>query len=132
MKSWFGREPANEPPAHGGNLEAYKSGRSDERGAIQRDGATAGRAVSEGYDRGLREERLRHRGSPLLGLLTIVLLLLAVATIVLVVKTGSFSGAGAVLDNIVQPPLHAAADKTGAALEGAGQSIRNDPVPARP
>lgn len=90
------------------------------------------RAVNDGYDRGQREERLRHPGSPLLGLLTIVLLFMGLLMIVLVIKTGSFTSAGSVLDHVIQPPVHAAAEKAGSALENAGKAIKNDPPPAHP
>ncbi len=132
MQSWFEHTPKSEPPATSDELGAYKAGRADERGSIRQDSSHMDRAVNDGYDRGQREERLRHPGSPLLGLLTIVLLLLALLMIVLVIKTGSFTSAGSVLDHVIQPPVHAAAEKAGSALENAGKAIKNDPPPAHP
>jgi hypothetical protein len=62
-------------------------------------------------------------------LITIVLVVLAIAVLFLAAKTGSFSSAGAVIDNMLQRPVHAAADKAGSALEKAGQSLRNSAPP---
>ena len=132
MQSWFERTPKGETQVTSDELGAYKAGRADERGSIRQDSSHVDRAVNDGYDRGQREEKLRHPGSPLLGLLTIVLLFMALVMIVLVVKTGSFTNAGAVLDHIIQPPVHAAAEQAGSALENAGKSIRSDPAPAHP
>jgi hypothetical protein len=135
MRSWFGRRLATDPgalstdglPANG--LDAYREGRADERQRLQKDGVQVDRAASDAYDRGRRDERLRHRGSPLLALITIVLVVIAVAIIFLAIKTGSFSNAGAVIDNLIQTPVHAAADKAGSALETAGQSIKSSAPP---
>ena len=135
MRTWFGRrlvtdQPALTPdglPANG--LEAYKEGRADERQRLQRDGVHVDRAAADAYDRGRRDERLRHRGSPFLALLTILLVVIAIAIIFLAIKTGSFSNAGAVIDNLIQNPVHAAADKAGSALENAGQTIKSSAPP---
>jgi hypothetical protein len=125
MRSWFERPLASEPATRVDELGAYKDGRADERGRLRQEGPHLDRAVGEAYDRGRREERLRHRGSPLLAFLTLVLVLIALAVLLLAVRTGSFSNAGAVLDNLVQRPVHTAADKAGSALEAAGQNIKN-------
>jgi hypothetical protein len=138
MRSWFGRRlsadpavlPADGLPANG--LDAYREGRADERQRLQRDGVHVDRAANDAYDRGRRDERLRHRGSPLLAFVTIVLVVIAVAILFLAIKTGSFSNAGAVIDNMIQNPVHAAADKAGSALENAGQSIKSSAPPSHP
>ena len=138
MRSWFGRPLATDPaalsadglPANG--LEAYKEGRADERQRLQKDGVHVDRAASDAYDRGRRDERLRHRGSPLLALITIILVVMAIAIIFLAIQTGSFSNAGAVIDNLIQPQVNAAADKAGSALEHAGQSIKSSAAPSKP
>ena len=138
MRSWFGRRPETNPavlPADGlpaNGLDAYREGRADERQRLQKDGVHVDRAVGDAYDRGRRDERLRHRGSPLLALITIILVVIAVAIIFLAIKTGSFSNAGAVVDNLVQKPVNAAADKAGSALENAGQSIKSSATPTKP
>ncbi len=138
MRSWFERRMATDPavvsseglPANG--LDAYKEGRADERQRLQKDGVHVDRAASDAYDRGRRDERLRHRGSPLLAILTIILVVIALAIIFLAIKTGSFSNAGAVIDNMIQSPVHAAADKAGSALENAGQSIKSSADTSKP
>jgi len=134
MRSWFGRQLATDPvvaPANG--LDAYREGRADERQRLQRDGLQVDRAATDAYDRGRRDERLRHRGSPLLAIITLVLVVIAVAILFLAIKTGSFSNAGAVLDNLIQNPVHAAADKAGSALENAGQNLKESaPPPSHP
>jgi hypothetical protein len=133
MRSWFGRRLVTDPataatvPADG--IEAYREGRADERQRLQRDGLQVDRATSDAYDRGRRDERLRHRGSPLLALITIILVVIAVGILFLAAKTGSFSNAGAVIDNMIQNPVHAAADKAGSALENAGQSLKSSAPP---
>jgi hypothetical protein len=136
MRSWFGRRLVAEPgvlpsdtvPASG--LDAYREGRADERQRLQRDGVHVDRATGDAYDRGRRDERLRRRGSPLLAILTILLVVMAIAILFLAIKTGSFSNAGAVIDNLIQPQVHAAADKAGSALENAGQSIKKSAAPS--
>jgi hypothetical protein len=135
MRSWFGRRLATDAallpgeglPASG--LDAYREGRADERQRGQRDGVHVDRAASDAYERGRRDERLRHRGSPFLAFVTIVLVVMAVAILFLAIKTGSFSNAGATIDNLIQTPVHAAADKAGTALENAGQSIKGSAPP---
>jgi hypothetical protein len=120
-------------PAVGVNeLDAYKDGRADERGRVQRDNLAVDRVAIDAYDRGLRDERHRHRGSPVLALITFILVCIALAVIVLAVKTGSFSNAGAAIDNLVRPPVQAAADRTGTALENAGKKIKNDAGSSQP
>jgi hypothetical protein len=97
MRSWFGRRLATDsavlPPdgLPGNGLEAYREGRADERQRLQRDGVHVDRATVDAYERGRREERLRHRGSPFLALITILLVVMAVAILFLAIKTGSFS-----------------------------------------
>ncbi len=138
MRSWFGRRlaadqaalPADALTANG--LEAYREGRADERQRLQRDGVHIDRAANDAYERGRQHERLRHRGSPFLALLTIVLVVIALAILFLAIKTGSFSNAGAVIDNLIRTPVHAAADKAGSALENAGKSIKSSAAPTQP
>jgi len=131
MRSWFGGRPA---VANDG-LGAYKEGREDERARVDREVAAARQdgaaarvdrgAINDAYDRGRREERLRHRGSPLLGLVTFILVVIALAVLVLAVRNGSFAGAGAVIDRLIQAPVQGAADKAGNALQNAGQNLKD-------
>lgn len=128
MRSWFGRPPA--PTEE--RLDAYKEGRADERAHIRDPGtapvaAGADRgAITEAYDRGRREERLRRRGSPLLGFITLVLVIIALAVLILAIRAGSFAGAGAQIDTLLQSPVHNAADRAGNALQNAGRSLKDN------
>ena len=116
-------------------VEAYKQGRADERATVDRDTVAARQddtavrvdrgAINDAYDRGRREERLRHRGSPVLGLITAILVIIALAVLILAVRTGSFAGAGAVIDHLIQAPVQGAADKAGNALQNAGQNLKD-------
>jgi hypothetical protein len=131
MRSWFGRRLVTEPAvAPEDGLNAYREGRADERQRLQRDGLQVDRATTDAYERGRRDEQARHRGSPLLAVITLVLVVIAVAILYLAIKTGSFSSAGAVLDSLIQNPVHAAADKAGSALENAGQTIKDNAPPS--
>ncbi len=126
MRSWFGRRPliADRPD----ELGAYKEGRADERAGVVQDTDVARvdrGAINDAYDRGRREERLRRRGSPLLGLVTAILVIIAVGVLFLAIRTGSFANAGAVIDGFVRTPVQNAADKTGNALQNAGQNIKD-------
>ncbi len=125
MRPLFTRRIVADPVARTDELEAYKDGRADEHGRLQREVVHSDRVIGDAYDRGRREERLRRRGSPVLGLITLVLVLIALAILFLAVRTGSFSNAGAVLDNAIQSPVHTAADKAGTALENAGQNLKD-------
>ncbi len=126
MRSWFGeRRVATDRPE---GLEAYKEGRADERAGVEHDVAAVRvdrGAINDAYDRGRREERLRHRGSPFLALITAILVIVALVVIVLAIQQGSFSGAGSVIDGWIRSPVQNAADRTGAALQNAGQNIKD-------
>ncbi len=136
MPSWFqkrvvapgGVEPATE-------VEAYREGRIDERDQVRHslvsEPVADRRALDEAYDRGRREERLRRRGSPLLSLLVLIVVIIGGLMIYLAVRNGSFSSGGAVVDRdlsraaqTAQAPIKDAADKTGDALQSAGQSLK--------
>jgi hypothetical protein len=116
---------------------AYQKGRADGvanvdgRGLVS-DGNDV--AIRRAYDRGRRDERARHprrRGSPVL---TTVLFLAACAgafVIYLGISQGSFTGGGQAIDqNIANAKAQAAqagrnvANKTGDALENAGQNLK--------
>jgi hypothetical protein len=115
-----------DPAARTDEVEAYREGRADEHSKLQRTGVVSDRAATDAYDRGRHDERLRHRGSPVLGLITLVLVVIGLGVVFLAIRTGSFSNAGATIDNMIQTPVHRAADKAGTALETAGQDIKNE------
>ena len=137
MASLFMRRPADgevvdlpEP------LEAYKEGRRDERLRAEGEGADprADRAeLKTAYERGRREEQLRRRGSPLLSFLVLIVVLIGAGLIYLAVRNGSFSSGGAVVDQSLakvgqtaQAPIKGAAEKTGDALQRAGQNLKQN------
>ncbi len=131
MRSWFARRAAiADGPDASEPLDAYKEGRRDERNRLERDRTVPRKAdIDEAYDRGRHDERLRHRGSPLLTLLILVAVLAAAAFVYLAVRNGSFSNGGAVVDrslSTAQAPIRGAADKAGDALQNAGQTLKQD------
>ena len=130
MRSWFARRTAGAGPVD----EAYKDGRSDERQHVEREGAAPSidkSDLKDAYERGRREGRVRRRGSPLFTLLVLILVVVGAGLIYLAVKNRSFSGGGAVVDRNLsaaaqsaQAPLRGAADKAGAALQNAGETLK--------
>ncbi len=126
---WFGRPG---PPAESDRLNAYKEGRADEHARLRDrtlDPAAAAHdtraAANEAYERGRREERLRHRGSPLMMFIVLALVVIGLIVLILAVRAGSFQGAGQQIDAAVRQPVQTAADKAGSALQDAGQTIKN-------
>jgi hypothetical protein len=91
-------------------------------------------AVRQAYDRGRRDERARRprrHGAPLLTLIVLVAAVAGAGAIYLGVSEGSFSRGGQVVDqkisSVAQPASQAtrnAADKAGDALANAGQTIK--------
>ena len=134
MTSWFGRRPAR--PLDGpAPTEAYREGQLDERAArgdrLANEPAVARGAIDDAYDRGRLDERRRRRGSPVLGLLVAVVVLVGALMLYLAARNGSFSSGGAVVDRNLttaaqkaEAPLRGAADKAGNALQNAGQDLK--------
>jgi len=138
MRTWFSRRA--DPPDRGvdapGGAEAYREGRRDERARVDRDGDASPRAtkadLDAAYDRGRLEGRRRHRGSPILGLIALILVVVGAVIIYLAVRNGSFTKGGEVVDSNVaaaaakvQAPLRGAADKAGNALQNAGENLKD-------
>jgi hypothetical protein len=117
-------------------LEAYKEGRRDERLRADHESVDPGveRAeLKDAYERGRREERLRRRGSPLISVMVLLAVLVGAGLVYLAVRNGSFSRGGAVVDQglakvsqSAQAPIKGAADKTGDALQTAGQNLKQN------
>jgi hypothetical protein len=95
------------------------------------------RAVDAAYERGRLQERERLRlarrrgGSPLVFLLVALAVVFAVGMIYLAIRNGSFTSAGAAVDNglakagnSVTAPIQNAKEKTGDALEKAGRDLK--------
>jgi hypothetical protein len=131
---WFSRRADSVAPVGGADqLDAYKEGRRDENARLKNDPAAVDKsALDAAYDRGRHDERLRRRGSPLLGFLVLLVAIVGGIIIYLAVRDRSFTAAGASVDKsisttaqTVEAPVRGAADKTGTALENAGQNLKN-------
>lgn len=90
------------------------------------------RALKDAYDRGRRDERARRPGFSLVSVAVLMAAVVGGGALYLAVKEGSFSQGGAVVDHTlssasdtVQAPVRGAADKAGAALENAGQNLKD-------
>jgi hypothetical protein len=124
-------------------VEAYKEGRADERGReVRRGSGEAARPVvvenapraaelEAAYRHGRDRERMRRRGSPLLSLIVVLVVVAAGLFVYLAIRNGSFSGGGAAVDRgidnaqkTIDAPLKGAALKAGDALQKAGQSLK--------
>jgi hypothetical protein len=87
-------------------------------------------AFTAGKREGRREERHRHRGHPVLGLLVAVIAVIGAAMLALAVHEGSFTKGGEVVDQNLTAAAgqaqNAGADaiaKTGQAIQNAGASL---------
>lgn len=93
-------------------------------------------SIQAAYERGRREERARHRRSPLLTLLVCVAGLVGGATMVLAALHGSFAAGGASLDRGLSAAAHRAGpalhDLTSNAGQGLNQITGRAPAPAAP
>lgn len=88
-------------------LEAYREGRKDERQLIETGGPehrAVKKELDETYARGARDGRSQRSGSPMAVLWFVILAVLAIAIGVMYVQYGSFTGAGAALDRLINPP----------------------------
>ncbi len=135
MRNPFRTEPAVVGPVD--QSEAYREGRVDERDRLlDRDrvvttSVASSADVDKAYQRGRQRERLARRGSPLFNLIILLAVVVAGVFIYLAVRQGSFTGAGAVVDqkldqtaHTINAPLKSAAENTGDALKKAGQDLK--------
>lgn len=138
MRWWFG---TRRPQLASGSQRAYVAGRRDERSADVAEPRTGRDELADAYERGRRDEARRHRGSPFLSLLVLIIIVGAALLIYLAARDGSFASGGAVVDNniaqatnTVQAPFRRAANRAGDALQNAGQQLKQDagPAPANP
>jgi hypothetical protein len=81
--------------------------------------------LREAYERGRRDAQMARKRHPVLMTLTVIAALIGVVLLVLAAVNGSFSGAGAVVDQ----NLATAADQAGPAVSNAasqaGQAVRD-------
>ncbi len=135
MRNPFRTEPAVVGPVD--QSEAYREGRVDERDRLlDRDrvvttSVASSADVDKAYQRGRQRERLARRGSPLFNSIILLAVVVAGVFIYLAVRQGSFTGAGAVVDqkldqtaHTINAPLKSAAENTGDALKKAGQDLK--------
>jgi hypothetical protein len=84
----------------------------------------------DAYQRGVADERARHKRNPLVSILIALCALLGIAVVALAVWKGSFSGAGQTLDQTAGQAAQEAkeagrevADESGEALQDAGRNL---------
>jgi ABC-type Fe3+ transport system permease subunit len=89
--------------------------------------------AQDAYLRGRKDERRRHRGSPLFAFLLLIVVAACAALVVLAIQNGSFQNGGAVVDSSLShasqsatAPIRKAAAKAGDALETAGQNLKQN------
>ena len=118
MRNWFHPHPAavDGDPAAVGVLTAPTKADIDT-------------AYQQGRDR--ERSKHRHKGSPIVGLLVLLAVVIAGGFLYLAARHGSFSGGGAVIDrnldsaaHAVNAPIKNAALNTGAALQRAGEKLK--------
>ena len=135
MRQWFrtrfGQRPVGAPAlAPSDPVQAYRAGRVDERRTLAQDGTAphADRAeLDAAYERGRRDGRHSRRGSPLLAAIVLVVAVFGGLTLYLAARDGGFAAAGAAVDHTLsgaKAPFTRAADKTGDALQTAGQDLK--------
>lgn len=84
----------------------------------------------DAYQRGVADERARHKRNPLISILIALCAVLGIAVIGLAIWKGSFSGAGQTLDQTADQAADQArvagrevADESGEALQDAGRNL---------
>jgi hypothetical protein len=131
MRPLFRRRVAISPTTPAGEAEAYREGRVDERRVEARSATAADRATTARDDRRAMADARRRprRGAPLISLLVLLVVLFGALMLYLAARNGSFAQGGAVIDHSLSQatqPVRRAEDKTGAALETAGQHLQQD------
>jgi hypothetical protein len=88
------------------------------------DAAHEARAVKDAYERGRRDEKVRHRRSPFIAIALVAVALVGGASLVLAAKEGSFQNGGAVMDRSVSTAAREAGPTLKKATDEAGQGLR--------
>ncbi|HTX48013.1 MAG TPA: hypothetical protein VME40_01365 [Caulobacteraceae bacterium] len=136
MRLLFPRHTHATPVSGSRETEAYREGRVDERRA--EGGVAANRAdVRAAYRRGRADAApgRRRGGLPIIGLLVLLVVIFGAIMLYLAAENGSFARGGAVIDrdlsNATQP-VRRAEDRTGQALQNAGQHLQQDAGASQP
>ena len=79
--------------------------------------------LKRAYERGRRDERSRHRGHPVIGLLLAVVALMGVGLVYLAAREGSFSGGGQVIDQKLAVASNDVSQTASRAVAGAGDTV---------
>ncbi len=116
MSSWFRSRPWARPAAPADPAAPVAATKGD---------------LDAAYRRGRQDEHRRRRGSPLLTLIGVLAVAAVALFVYLAIQTGSASNGGALVDQkianaseTVTAPVKNAESRAGAALENAGQSLK--------
>lgn len=100
--------------------------------AVPLDSPVVKAKVREAYDQGRLEERKRHRGSPMLTLVLVLVAAVGAVTLYYSFRQGSFMGGGAAIDTKISqvssnavPAIQTAAAKAGAVAQTAGDKLKS-------
>jgi hypothetical protein len=131
MKPLFPHRSVMAPAAGGREAQAYREGRLDERRAEGAVGAPASRAELRAARRQQRADAAPRRrgGAPVITLLVLLVVIFGAVMLYLAAQNGSFARGGAVIDQDLSratQPVRRAEDKTGQALQHAGQHLQQD------
>ena len=137
MRLLFPRHTPAAPVSGARESEAYREGRIDERRAEGAGGAASRADVRAAYRRGRADAApgRRRGGLPIIGLLVLLVVIFGAIMLYLAAENGSFARGGAVIDrdlsNATQP-VRRAEDRTGQALQNAGQHLQQDAGASQP
>ncbi|HSZ50860.1 MAG TPA: hypothetical protein VK801_04755 [Caulobacteraceae bacterium] len=123
MKPLFPHRSVAAPGVGARETQAYREGRIDER----RDEAAGAGSASRAQIRAAN--RRRRGGVPILGLLVLLVVIFGSVMLYLAAENGSFARGGAVVDRDLSQatqPVRRAEDRTGQALQNAGEHLQKD------
>jgi hypothetical protein len=131
MKTLFPHRSVAAPGVGAQETQAYREGRIDERQAEAAGTSAASQAqVRAAYRRGRAAAAPRRRGgAPIIGFLVLLVVIFGSIMLYLAAENGSFSRGGAVIDRDLSQatqPVRRAEDRTGQALQNAGEHLQKD------
>ncbi|MBV8684757.1 MAG: hypothetical protein JO111_17920 [Caulobacteraceae bacterium] len=136
MRLLFPRHSTAAPIGGSRETQAYREGRVDERRAEDAGGDASRADVRAAYRRGRADATPRRRGGlPIIGFLVLLVVIFGAIMLYLAAENGSFASGGAVIDRDLSratQPVRRAEDKTGQALQNAGQHLQQDAGPSSP